>query len=157
MKIRTFQTYIAPIFLYNSELWSTNKSTETLIDSFHRKQLRYPINHHWPKKKSNIDLYQVTKAEPWSKTIRRRRLNWLGDLMRLNENTPARRALDVALTPSQRPVGRTTTRWIDTIKADLEKNSIKIILKNKQETLNTLILITNDRKQWKYTVKALMQ
>ena len=77
--------------------------------------------------------------------------------MRLNENTPARRALDEALTPSQRPVGRTTTRWIDTIKADLERNSIKIILKNKQETLNTLILITNDRKQWKYTVKALMQ
>ena len=77
--------------------------------------------------------------------------------MRLNENTPARRALYEALTPSQQPVGRTTTRWIDTIKADLERNSIKIILKNKQETLNTLILITNDRKQWKYTVKALMQ
>ena len=77
--------------------------------------------------------------------------------MRLNENTLARRALDEALTPSQRPVGRTTTRWIDTIKADLERNSIKIILKNKQETLNTLILITNDRKQCKYTVKALMQ
>ena len=47
--------------------------------------------------------------------------------MRLNENTLARRALDEALTPSQRPVGRTTTRWIDTIKADLERNSIKII------------------------------
>ena len=35
MKTRTFQTYIAPIFLYNSELWSTNKTTKTLIDSFH--------------------------------------------------------------------------------------------------------------------------
>ena len=133
MKTRTFQTYIAPIFLYNSELRSTNKTTETLIDSFHRKQLRYAINHHWPKKISNIDLYQVTKAKPRSKTIKRRRLNWLGHLMRLNENTPARRALDEAITPSQRPVGRTTTRWIDTIKADLEKNSITVGLRYKKK------------------------
>ena len=29
---------------------------------------------------TNEDLYRRTKAEPWSKTICRRRLNWLGTL-----------------------------------------------------------------------------
>ena len=135
MKIRTFLIYIAPIFLYNSELWSINKTTESIIDNFHRKQLRYAINYHWPKKISNINLYQITKVEPWSKSIKRRRLNWLGHLMRLNENTPARSALDEALTPTKRPVGRPETRWIDTIKADLQNNNIHLNLKNKQETL----------------------
>ena len=48
----------------------------------------------------------------------------------------ARKALDVALTPAKRPVGRPTQTWLDTIKKDLEQNNM-INLKDKQKTIQT--------------------
>ena len=41
----------------------------------------------------NTDLYFITKTEPQSRTVKRRRLNWIGHLMRLPKETPARQAL----------------------------------------------------------------
>ena len=37
MKIRTFQMYIASVFLYNTEIWSVNKTLNEKIDSFPQK------------------------------------------------------------------------------------------------------------------------
>ena len=42
---------------------------------------------------TNSELYTKTKTEEWSTTIQRRRLNWLGHLMILHSETPARLAL----------------------------------------------------------------
>ena len=52
LKIRTFQAYVNPIFLYNSELWTLNASDIKGIDGFHRRQLRNALNVVWPKKMS---------------------------------------------------------------------------------------------------------
>ena len=49
LKIRTFNIYIASVFLYNTELWAVNKTLNDKIDSFHRRILRYAINMKWPK------------------------------------------------------------------------------------------------------------
>ena len=157
LKMRTFQVYISSTFLYNSELWSMTNTTENAINSFHRRQLRYAIGIYWPKTINNINLYEITKAEPWTLTIKRRRLNWLGHLMRMNPNTPAREALEVALTPAKRPVGRPILTWLDTIKKDLEKCDIFLNLNNKHTTLDTLINLTKNRKMWKEKIKELMQ
>ena len=46
----------------------------------------------WPKKISNEKLYETTKITQWSKTIKKRRLQWYGHL-RLPEETPAKAAL----------------------------------------------------------------
>ena len=157
LKIRTFNAYVASIFLYNSETWTITKTQENQIDAFHRKQLRYAINYHWPRKISNKDLYQITNAEPWSKNIKRRRLNWLGHLMRLNENTPIRKALEEFLTPHNKPIGRPPTTWLHIVKKDLQTININLNLKNKQETLNTLITLTKERLVWRAVVDMLMK
>ena len=34
--------------------------------------------------------------EPWSKTIKRRRLSWVGRMMRLDDSTPVRKAVNEA-------------------------------------------------------------
>ena len=44
LKIRTFNTYTASIFLYNSELWTLAETMQNIIDAFHRKLLRRVIN-----------------------------------------------------------------------------------------------------------------
>ena len=77
LKIRTFNTYSASIFLYNSELWALTETIQNNIDAFHRKLLRRVIDIRWPKIISNVDLYAKANIEKWSKTIQRRSLNWL--------------------------------------------------------------------------------
>ena len=131
MKIRAFQAYASPIFLYNSELWTMKATDVKGVDSFHRRQLRYALNIFWPKKMSNDELYSTTKAEPWSTTITRRRLTWLGHLLRLPEGTPAKIALREALTPARRPRGKPRTTWITTVIKDLAELNITAKLTTK--------------------------
>ena len=109
LKIRTFNAYVASIFLYNSEIWTLTTTLEQQTDTFHRKILRITIGIKWPRKISNKELYKLTKVTPWSVTIKKRRLNWLGHVMRLNHITPARQAIEEFLKPHKRPVGRPIT------------------------------------------------
>ena len=84
LKLGTFAAYASSIFLYMfSELWTLTNTKNNQINAFHRRQLRNVIGFGWPKKISNQDLYKLTKQEHWSKTFKRRRLNWFGHLMRL--------------------------------------------------------------------------
>ena len=112
-KMRIFNCYVTAIFLYNSELWTLTETKLKAIDAFHRKLLRSAVlNIRWPARISNEDVYILTEAEPWSSVILRRQLSWFGHLMRLPEDTPARKALKIALKPSKRPRGRPPLTWI---------------------------------------------
>ena len=156
-KIRTFNAFAASVFLYNSELWTTTSTTANEIDSFHCRMLRKAININWPKKISNADLYRMTKMEPWSKTIKRRRLNWLGHLMRMPANTPARISLHEAFRPVKKKVGKTPT-WLKVIEKDLS-NTVHIDIYNEtpDQTVAKLKHATRDRKVWKNTIKNIME
>ena len=125
LKFREFETYISSIFLYNSETWSLSETLNKKIDAFQRKQLRYALNIHYPKTISNAKLYRITRAEPWSRTIKRRRLNLYGHVLRLNEQTPIRQALFEAVKPVSRGRGRPPTHWLQTIQKDLAKELMK--------------------------------
>ena len=106
-KIRTFNIYVSSVFLYNTETWAMNPTISNKIDSYHRRMLRYALNLKWPKKISNVDLYEKTRATPWSRAIKRRRLNFPGHIMRRNDNTPIRIALKEALKPTEGKRGTT--------------------------------------------------
>ena len=56
----------------------------------------------------------------WSKTIEKKRIKWFGHLMRLDENTPAQKALRVALMQSKRPRGRPKLTWIEMMRKQLQ-------------------------------------
>ena len=74
--------------------------TETLnknIDSFHRRMLRkYVLDSKYPKVVNNERVYELTKADPWSKTIAIGRMKWLEHVSRSPKNTPATRAITYA-------------------------------------------------------------
>ena len=156
-KMRCFKAYINSVFLYNSELWCMNKTLEESIDAFQRRQLRYSLGIKYPKLISSDTLYMMTKAEKWSKTIKRRRLNWLGHVMRLPANTPARMALNEHLRHNKGKKGRPKSTWMRTIKKDLEVADIFIDINDKSQTINTLEEITKDRRKWSECIKVLMQ
>ena len=129
-KIRHFRVFAECIFLYNCELWTTTKTINDSIDAFHRRQLRYALGIKYPRVITNQQLYDVTKCEPWSIVTERRQLSWLGHLISLNPETPARQSFKEALRPVKRKPGRPPMTWITTIQQDLSKRDIHINLRN---------------------------
>ena len=113
--------YVASVFLYNCELWTLTKKLENTVNTFQRNHPSKILGIHWPKKITNIELYVKTKTEEWNITIQRRRLNWLGHLMRLHPETPARLALVEYLRKVKRPKERPQRTWVELIKHDLTK------------------------------------
>ena len=89
------------------------KKMENTVNTFQRRHLRKILGIHSPKKITNIELYTKTKTEEWSTTIQRRRLNWLGHLMRLHPETPASLALAEYLRKVKRPKGRPQRTCMD--------------------------------------------
>ena len=150
-KLKQFKTYIETIFLYNSELWSLTPSEDKKIDAFHRRLLRKAINKAWPKKQyTNIKLYEMTKAIPWSKVIKQRRLRWTGHLLRLDPRTPARIALNKFTESHKNKVGRPKNNWLSTIRRDLETYpKSKKLPKENSKLIEYLSEIASDRERWR--------
>jgi hypothetical protein len=143
-KMKIFNSLIAPIFLYNSEIWSMTDTTAEAIDSYHRRLLRKVLNVIYPDIITSERVYQRTKEEPWSQTIKQRRLRWLGHLLRLDETTPARRALELFQQPSKKPRGRQQTTWLSTISKNLTE---------KELDLDRAYQIAQNRFEWRSVVK----
>ena len=145
-KIRIMNTYIEPIFMYNSEIWTTNKSHELSIDAFQRRLIRkYVFDIKWPKTISNQQLYEKSKASSWRKKITLRRLKWFGKLANLAEDTPAKKALRYGMSQYKRSRGKPRTTWIAKTKEDL---------KNMNFTwLEAETLAKNDLNEWFKIVK----
>ena len=108
-----------------------SKKLENTIDVFQRNILRKIINIKWPKTISNNKLYENSKVEKWSKTVKRRRLQWYGHFLRLPEDTPAKSALMEARSYACKPKGGQKLTWLKIIDKDLENIQIKVTVKNK--------------------------
>ena len=73
-------------------------------------------------------------------------MSWLGHLLRLEDTTPARKALPEAIQPTNRKRGRPPTTWLKVIQNDLNNLNIDINMgkqhyfnwKNWQETERNL-------------------
>ena len=91
------------------------------------------------------------KVTPWSHTIQQRRLSWLGHLLRLNEETPAKIALREALQPQPRT-------WLQTIKNDITE--LNIVQTSENEKIDSIIKkvknIAQDRDQYRSIIKSCM-
>lgn len=157
-KLRLFTTHIESVFLYNSEIWTLTKSLEQQIDSYHRRQLRKVIGIHWPEKICNRELYTRTQQTPWSMKIFKRRINWLGHLLRLHKDTPARKALIEAYKETKAPRGKPRTTWLQTIFNDLLNFSTIQINKNQtyKEIICILEPLANNRKEWNKMIHSMM-
>ncbi len=118
------------------------------IDAFHRKLLRRVIDIRWPRIISNVDLYAKVNTEKWSKTIQRRRLNWLGHMMRLDEQTPVRLSLTEALSNVHRKVGRPTLIWLKHIQKDLNLVNTNLNIDKTTPTEN--------RANWRRMIRDIM-
>ena len=124
LKMRLFETYIASIFLYNSEVWTLTKTMEAKIDAFQRKLIRRMFKIYWEDRVSNEELHRRFKFRKWSETIKERRMRWYGHMLRLPENAPVKLALTEAERKVKKPRGGQVKTWIAQMKEDLNKVNI---------------------------------
>ena len=105
--MRTFNAYITPVYLYNSELWCQTKTQKNSIDAFHRRLIRTNVlNVKWPTIVTNEQVYTRTNIQPWSVIIEKRRLRWFGHVTRMSPLTPAKQALEYAHQKYKKHAGR---------------------------------------------------
>ena len=57
----------------------------------------------------NVDLYEKCQTRRWSEVIKIRRLRFLGHLLMLDSETPARKALNEFCKPTLKDPGRPVT------------------------------------------------
>ena len=143
-KLKIFSAFVESIFLYNSVLWGLTKKEED-INILQRQFLRKIFDFHYTESRefwpTNLELYRKTSQIPWSEKIRKRRLSFFGHVCRLQENTPARKALKEALEPVKKPRGRRKTTYLDTVVKDLKTHNIV--------SIEEAILLAKDRDIWK--------
>ena len=140
-KIRAFEAYITPVFLYNSELWTLTDTMKNQIDSYHRRILRaHVLNIRWPKIVKNVEVYEKTKLKPWSQRIEVKRMKWFGHLIRLNKDTPAQKALRVSRKKCKKPRGKQKLTWIEMMRKQLVRNGF---------TWEEASELAMDRKRWR--------
>ena len=65
---------------------------------------------------------------PWSQTIKNRRLSWVGHMMRLDETTPVRKALNEATRKAGKKKKGNFKTWVKTINEDLLSIDLKLNL-----------------------------
>ena len=141
IKMRTFNAYITPVYLYNSELWCQTKTQKNSIDAFHRRLIRTNVlNVKWPKIVTNEQVYTRTNIQPWSIIIEKRRLRWFGHITRMSPLTPAKQALEYAHQKYKKHVGRPKQSWIKTMTNQL--NNINL-------TWEQAYVIAQDREKWR--------
>ena len=167
IRVKLYKTIVKPVLLYNSQTWGLTKSDENNLDSFHRKQLRIVLHIKYPNIVSNKNIYEITDEIPLSLTISKSRWMFLGHVLRLHEDTPARKSMKYYFTTSYSKGFRGTQRITlpITIDRDLKRANqfrpihTKYLVKsfNNTSDLNRLTEISSDRILWKELCKEVYE
>ena len=89
------------------------------IDAFHNGCLRKICRIFWPNKLSNVELHKNTSCISTVLEIKRRRLQWLGRVLRIDKDSIPKVAISWTL-PGRRKPGRPKTTWRKTVMTELQ-------------------------------------
>ena len=92
-KIKLYNAMVKSVLTYNSCTWGLTKTDEKNLDSFHRKQLRQVLGIFYPERISNEKVYETTNTRPLTIDITKARWKMFGHVLRMNEQSPARKAM----------------------------------------------------------------
>ena len=100
----------------------TSKILKDRMDSFHRQQLRHTLNIKYPHVIRSKKLYRITKSYPISADIAKSRWKLFGHTLRMNKDTPARKAMKFYFEEihGKKFRGRKRTTIVTTLNRDIE-------------------------------------
>ena len=160
-KMKLYNSLVKSILTYNACTWGLTKEDEKNLNSFHRKQLRQVMGIFYPNRISNEKLYEMTKSRPLTIDITKARWKMLGHALRLDENTPARKAMKYYFQipkNAQKFRGRKRATIVTTLNRDIERTregneSFQISSLKTELDLNNIRVKALDRNHWQKIVK----
>ena len=93
IKLNLYDSIVKSVLLYGSEYWQVVETDFHKIEAFHNGCLRMICRILWSRTISNLELYAKKNSEPIQATIKKRRLRWLGQFLRMSQNRIPRVAL----------------------------------------------------------------
>ncbi len=162
IRLKLYNSLVKSILLYNSSTWGLTKKDEDQLDSFHRQQLRRVLHITYPHKIGCKKLCRITKSRPISCDITRSRWRMFGHCLRMDSNTPARRAMQYYFTENneKRFLGQRRATLVTTINRDIKDTLLKFpdfeisILKTEND-LQRIQILAGNRKSWRNLVKKI--
>ena len=117
-KLRLYNSLVKSVLLYSSECWRIIQSDTNKLNAFHNGCLRRICGIYWPNVISNADLYKRTNCQSICTEIKRRRLRWVGHVLRMENHRTPKTA--IRWTPTgKRKRGRPKTTWRRTVTNEL--------------------------------------
>lgn len=116
LRVRLLQCYIWPIVLYGCEVWTLKEETRRKLEAlemwFYRRMLRIS----WVQRVTNEEvLRRVRKSRELLQTIKRRKVSYLGHVLR-HERYRLLQTILMGKVPGRRRVGRPRKTWLSNIK-----------------------------------------
>ena len=126
-KLKLYNTFILPIFLYGSECWVISKTGARKINALDQWCLHMLLGIKWYRFVWNDDVRRLTKQPKLTAIIQSRRLTLFGHIMRKDDNADAKRIL-LASPPTdwRRQLGRPHITWLGTVQQDLRQHHLKL-------------------------------
>ena len=120
-RVKLYNSLVRSILLYNCGTWGMSASDEDSMNSFHRQQLRHILNIKYPNKIRSKHLYKTTKTHPISADIAKQRWKLFGHTLRMDKDTPARKAMKYFFeqTEAEKYRGRKRTTIVTTLNHDI--------------------------------------
>ena len=109
--------------------------------------LRKIIKIKFPYKIKNEHLYKITNENIWTNIIKQRRFRWIGHLLRLSENAPAKLALKELNNFNSTNKRCNKTTWKKIINNDLREIKLGYSIANAD-----VALLARDRERWWKTI-----
>ena len=125
-RIKLYNSLVRSILLYNCGTWGMSTQDENKIDSFHRQQLRHTLNIKYPNKIRTKHLYKTTKTHTISADITKARWKLFGHTLRMNKDTPARKAMKFYFERNNAGKfrGRKRTTIVNTLNRDITNTKL---------------------------------
>lgn len=114
-KVKLFNTTCVTILLYGCESWVVSQDMECKINAFATSCYRIMLNIKRIDHVPNSSIYVMTNTEPLIHCVRMRQLRFLGHILRLPEEEPARRYALYVPTHGKRRPGRPRTSYFSYI------------------------------------------
>jgi hypothetical protein len=89
-KIRLYSALVVSTLLYGSETWPMTANNRKRLEAAHHKWLRSILHISRRDKVTNKDVRERKGQEDMETIIRKRRLQWMGHIVRMDENRRAK-------------------------------------------------------------------
>ena len=140
------------VLLYGCATWTLSTALTRRLDTFHRSCLRNILGIRWNDFITNEEVYaRARNPTQITTTIKQRRLQLLGHVVRLPDDTPAKRLLFEASRPPphgwRRPRGRPRLRWTTQVAAALPRP-------HPADPFSYLLSLAPDKQDFKWSIST---